>query len=81
MPISDFVTLRNAYVTANKALATCQKAQMPPEPRVYEKAYEAYQQALNAYNVEADLVANCARWAISPGSQGCLPVDMLPDAV
>lgn len=68
MPISDLVTLRHAYVTQSNALATCRKAQMAPQPHVssaghlgwsrrYEKAYEAYQQALLAYNVEAELVA------------------------
>lgn len=57
MPVSDLVTLRNAYVIANEALATCRKARLAPQPRVYEKAYEAYRQALNAYNVEADRVA------------------------
>jgi hypothetical protein len=60
MPISDLVTLRNAYVTANKALATCRQAQMAPQPREYEKAYDAYHQALNAYNVEADRVATAS---------------------
>jgi hypothetical protein len=57
MPISDLINLRKAYVTANKALATCRKAQLAPDPRVYEKAYAANRQALNAYNVEAELVA------------------------
>lgn len=57
MPISDLVTLRTAYVTAGEALAVCREARMAPQPRVYEKAYEAYRQALRAYNVEADRVA------------------------
>ena len=68
MPISDLVTLRNGYVTANDALAKCRTAQMAPQPRVYEKAYEVYQQAVNAYNVEADRVAtaNYPRPDINP---------------
>lgn len=57
MPVSDLSTLRSAYVTANEALATCRTARLAPQPRVYEKAYGAYQQALNAYNVEADRLA------------------------
>jgi hypothetical protein len=57
MPVSDLATLRSAYITANDALATCRNARMAPQPRMYEKAYVAYQQALNAYNVEADRVA------------------------
>jgi hypothetical protein len=32
MPNSDLVTLRNAYVTANKALARAEKASWPPSP-------------------------------------------------
>ncbi len=57
MPVSDLATLRNLYVTANETLATCRTARIAPQPRIYEKAYEAYQQALNAYNVEAARVA------------------------
>jgi hypothetical protein len=57
MPISDLVTLRTAYVMASEALAVCREAQVAPQPRVYEKAYETYRQALRAYNVEADRVA------------------------
>jgi hypothetical protein len=56
MPISDLVTLRAAYVAnamATKALAVCRGAVVAPQPRVYEKAYETYRQALRAYNVEA----------------------------
>ena len=56
MAISDLVTLRTAYVKADRALTVCREAQMAPHPRVYEKAYEAYQLALKAYNVEAERV-------------------------
>jgi len=59
MPISNLVTLRTAYVAnvkASKALTVCREAQVAPQPRVYEKAYETYRQALRAYNVEADRV-------------------------
>jgi hypothetical protein len=64
--VSDRVTL--AYVTKNKALATCREAQLAPETRAYQKAYKAYQSALNAYNVEAELVttANYARPDMNP---------------
>jgi len=71
MPISDLVTLRTAYVAnvmASKALAVCREARVAPQPRVYEKAYETYRQALSAYNVEADRVptADYARPDMNP---------------
>jgi hypothetical protein len=68
MPISDLSTLRTAYVKANKALTVCREAQMAPDPRVYEKAYEAHRQALRAYNVEAERVtmANYSRPDMNP---------------
>jgi hypothetical protein len=46
-----------AYVIAGEALAVCRKARMAPHPRVYQKAYEAYRQALSAYDVEAERMA------------------------
>jgi hypothetical protein len=57
MPISDLVTLRTAYETASAALTACRQAHLAPQPRVYEKAYEAYREAMRAYDVEADRVA------------------------
>jgi hypothetical protein len=57
MPVSELVTLRMAYVIAGDALAVCRKARMAPHPRVYQKAYDAYRQALSAYDVEAERVA------------------------
>jgi hypothetical protein len=57
MPVSELVTLRMAYVIASDALEVCRKARMAPHPKVYQKAYEAYGQALNAYNVEGERVA------------------------
>jgi hypothetical protein len=71
MPISDLVTLRTAYVAnamARKALTVCREAQVAPQPRVYEKAYEAYRQALRAYNIEVDRVplANYPRPDMNP---------------
>jgi hypothetical protein len=71
MPISDLVTLRTAYVMAGEALTACREAHVAPQPRVYEKAYEAYRQALTAYDVEADrvAVANYPRPDMSPLSR------------
>jgi hypothetical protein len=57
MPISDLVTPRTAYVAASDALAACREAYVAPQPRVYEKAYEAYREAMKAYDVEARRVA------------------------
>jgi hypothetical protein len=57
MPISDLVTLRTAYLAASEALAACREAHVAPQPRVYEKAYETYREALRAYDVESDRVA------------------------
>jgi hypothetical protein len=78
MPLSDLVTLRTAYVTASDALAACREAYVAPHPRVYEKAYEAYREALRAYDVEADrvAVANYPRPDMNP----LLPSVQLPTA-
>jgi hypothetical protein len=58
MPVSELVALRMAYVVASDTLSGCRKARMAPHPRVYQKAYEAYRQALSAYDVEAERVAS-----------------------
>jgi hypothetical protein len=75
MPISDLSTLRTAYVKTDKALTVCREAQMAPHPRVYEKAYEAHQLALKAYNVEAERVfkATYSRPDMNPPSSPSSP--------
>jgi hypothetical protein len=71
MSISDLATLRTAYVAsemASEALAVCREAQVAPQPRMYEEAYETCRQALKAYRVEAARVpmANYARPDMNP---------------